>query len=77
MCEVGNNSTKTHKMLRTVYGDKVLSQAQTLQWFKHFKGGNKDVLHDTCSGQRTWYMILAVDKGCGRQPLVVDNQEHH
>lgn len=52
MCEVGNNSTETHKMLRTVYGDKVLSQVETLQWFKHSKGGNKDVLHDTCSGQR-------------------------
>lgn len=77
MCEVGNNSTETHKMLQIAYGDKVLSQAQTLQWFKHYKGGNKDVVHDTCSGQRTWYMTLAVEKGCGRQPLVVDNQEQH
>jgi hypothetical protein len=77
LCEVVNNSTETHKMLQIAYGDKVLSQAQTLQWFKYSKGGNKDVVHDTCSGQRTWYMTLAVDKGCSRQPLVVDNQKQH
>jgi hypothetical protein len=75
--KVVNNSTETQKMLQIAYGDNVLSQAQTLQWFKHSKGGNKDVVHDTCPGQRTWYMTLAVDKGCGRQPLVVDNQEQH
>jgi hypothetical protein len=56
-------------MLRIAYGDKVLSQAQTLQHSEYFKGGKQDVVYDPCSGQMAWEMTLAVDKGCGRQPL--------
>lgn len=39
---------------------------------KHFNG-----LNILKVATRMCYMTLALDKGCGRQPLVVDNQEQH
>ena len=41
--KLGHNLTERHKMLQVAYGDKILSQAQTFQGFRHFQDGREDV----------------------------------
>jgi hypothetical protein len=41
--KLGKNATKTHKMLKQVFGEDALGQTQTYDWFNRFKNGRTSV----------------------------------
>jgi len=41
--KLGKSGSKTFHLLRTAYGDAVLSSAQVLRWHKVFKEGRESV----------------------------------
>ena len=41
--KLGKSGSKTLQLLRTAYGDAVLSSAQVLRWHKAFKDGRESV----------------------------------
>jgi transposase len=40
--KMGKMTTKTYEMLRTVYGDEVLSRSSVYEWFKRYKDGHEE-----------------------------------
>ena len=48
--KLGKSGSETLQVLRTAYGDAVLSSAQALRWHKEFKDGRESVE----DGQRAW-----------------------
>jgi hypothetical protein len=48
--KVGKTAAETHNMLCEAYGDDVLSQTITCEWFKHFKNGRTLMDDDKRSG---------------------------
>ena len=39
-------AAETHQMLKEAFGEQVLSQARTFEWFKCFKDGQESVEDD-------------------------------
>jgi len=48
--KLGKSGSKTSQLLRTAYGDAVLSSAQVLKWHKAFKDGREGVEDEQCAG---------------------------
>ena len=44
------SGSETLQLLRTAYGDAVLSSAQVLRWYKAFNDGRKTVHDEQCEG---------------------------
>jgi len=49
--KLGKSGFKTLQLLRTAYGDAVLSSAQVLRWHKAFKDGRKSVEDEQSAGR--------------------------
>jgi len=49
--KLGKSSTETLQLLRTAYGDAVLSSAQVLRWHKTFKDSRESVEDKQCTGR--------------------------
>jgi hypothetical protein len=47
------SSSETLQLLRTAYGDAVLSSAQVFRWYKAFKDGRESVDNEQCTGHHT------------------------
>jgi len=47
----GKSGSKMLQLLRTAYGDAVLSSAQVLRWHKAFKDGRESVEDEQCAGR--------------------------
>jgi hypothetical protein len=48
--KLNKTAAETHQMLKEPFGEKALSEARTLEWFKLFKDGPKSVEDDKHSG---------------------------
>ena len=49
--KLGKSVIETLEMLRQAYGGETLSRAAVLQWWRHFKDGNKRVIDKARSGR--------------------------
>jgi len=48
--KLGKSGSKTLQLLKTSYGDAVLSSAQILRWHKAFKDRRESVEDEQCAG---------------------------
>jgi len=48
--KLGESGSKTLQLLRTAYGDAVLSSAQVFRWHKAFKNGRESIKDKQCAG---------------------------
>jgi hypothetical protein len=49
--KLGKSGSETLQLLRTAYGDAVLSSSQVLRWHKAFKDGREGVEDEHCAGR--------------------------
>jgi len=49
--KLGKSGSKTLQLLRTAYGDAVLSSAQVFRWHKAFKDGRESNEDEECAGR--------------------------
>ena len=49
--KLGKSGSETSQLLRTAYGDAVLSSVQVLRWHKAFKDGRESAEDEQCAGR--------------------------
>jgi len=49
--KLGKSGSETLQLLRTAYGDAVLSSSQVFRWHKAFKDGRESVEDEQCAGR--------------------------
>jgi len=49
--KLGKSGSETLQLLRTAYGDAVLSSAQVFRWHKAFKDGRESIEDEQCAGR--------------------------
>ena len=48
--KLNKTAAETHRKLKEAFGEQVLSQARTFEWFKRFKDGRESVEDNKLSG---------------------------
>ena len=68
--KLGKSGSETLQLLRTAYGNAVLSSAQVLRWHKAFKDGRESVEDEQCAGRPS--TSSRTEKNVARVKVVLD-----
>jgi len=67
------SGSKTLQLLRTAYGDAVLSSSQALRWYKAFKDGREGIEDEQCAGRPS---TSRTENNVARVKAVLDRDRH-
>jgi len=71
--QLGKSGSETLQLLRTAYGDGVLSSAQVLRWHKAFKDRRESVEDEQHAGRPS---TLRTENNVARVKAVLDKDQH-
>jgi len=71
--KLGKSASETLQLLRTAYGDAVLSSAQVLRWHNAFKDGRENVEDEQRAGRPS---TSRTEKNVARVKAVLDRDRH-
>jgi len=71
--KLGKSGSETLQLLRTAYGDTVLSSAQVFRWHKAFKEGRESVEDEQRAGHPS---TARTENNVARVKIVLDRDRH-